>query len=121
MTFSKAWLSLVYPNTHLSRTDCVFGSNRFILPDTDVQLYFDATKNNKDIILTMTFNNLSNEPRTITCKITGKVEYYTGATRTQFSFITHDVSLQALESESDYYTQTKRNLIHDLPGKIKQY
>ncbi|KAF5905264.1 coagulation factor XIII A chain-like [Clarias magur] len=82
---------------------CVPGSNRFILPDTDVQLYFEATKNNKDIILTMTFNNLSNEPRTITCKITGKVEYYTGATRTQFSFITHDVSLQALEA---YLLQT---------------
>ncbi|XP_047014934.2 coagulation factor XIII A chain [Ictalurus punctatus] len=74
--------------------------------DPDVQLYTQATKNNKDIMLTMTFNNLSNEQRTITCKITGKVEYYTGATRTQFMFLTHEVSLQPLESKQEVITVT---------------
>ncbi|XP_034160488.1 coagulation factor XIII A chain [Pangasianodon hypophthalmus] len=72
-----------------------------ILAGSDVQLYTQATKNNKDIMLTMTFNNLSKGPRTITCKITGKVEYYTGATRTQFMFLTHEVALQPLESKQE--------------------
>ncbi|XP_053539856.1 coagulation factor XIII A chain-like [Ictalurus punctatus] len=55
-------------------------------------------------MLTMTFNNLSNEQRTITCKITGKVEFYTGATRTQFMFLTHEMALQPLESKQEVIT-----------------
>lgn len=83
----------MYPNTHLSLS--------FMLPDIDMQLYIQVLKNN-NVMLTMTFNNLTSEPRTITCKITGRVEYYTGATRTQFMFLTHELALQPLESESDY-------------------
>ncbi|KAK2854537.1 hypothetical protein Q7C36_006406 [Tachysurus vachellii] len=73
----------------------------FTLPDTDVKLCTQATKNNDDLMLIMIFNNLSNEPRTITTKITGKVEYYTGATRTQFKFLTHEVSLKPLEYKQE--------------------
>ncbi|XP_046702172.1 coagulation factor XIII, A1 polypeptide a, tandem duplicate 1 isoform X2 [Silurus meridionalis] len=83
-----------------------FRSARAILPDADVQLYTQTTKNNKDINLNMTFNNLSNKQRTITCKITGKVEYYTGATRTQFMFLTHEVTLQPSESKQEVITVT---------------
>ncbi|XP_058256307.1 coagulation factor XIII A chain-like [Hemibagrus wyckioides] len=74
------------------------------LPDTDVKLCTQATKNNDDLMLTMIFSNLSNEPRTITTKITGKVEYYTGATRTQYTLLTQEVSLKPLEYKQEVIT-----------------
>lgn len=96
-----------YPSLTISLKDVrVSGSSHSILPDTDVELSTQATKNNKDIMLVMTFKNLSNEPRTVTCKITAKVQYYTGATRTQFSSVTHEVALQSLECKSDNDSQT---------------
>ncbi|KAK3571138.1 hypothetical protein QTP86_003097 [Hemibagrus guttatus] len=74
------------------------------LPDTDVKLCTQATANNDGLMLTLIFNNLSNEPRTITAKITGKVEFYTGATRTQFTLLTHEVSLKPLEYKQEVIT-----------------
>ncbi|TSK16040.1 Coagulation factor XIII A chain [Bagarius yarrelli] len=71
------------------------------LPETDVKMCLQATKSNNEVILTMSFTNLSNEPRTVTTKISGKSDYYTGATRTQFTFLTHEVSLEPLEYKQE--------------------
>ncbi|KAI5606463.1 hypothetical protein C0J50_1962 [Silurus asotus] len=102
---SNEYMNITDSYKYIKNADA-FRSVRAMLPDADVQLYTRTTKNNKDVNLNMTFNNLSNKQRTITCKITGKVEYYTGATRTQFMFLTHEVTLQPSESKQEVITVT---------------
>ncbi|XP_060776838.1 coagulation factor XIII A chain-like [Neoarius graeffei] len=74
--------------------------------EIEVQLYIQVLKSG-DLMLTMTFTNLTSDSRTITCKIPGRVEYYTGATRTQFILLTHEVALQPLESKQEVITVTE--------------
>ncbi|XP_072534810.1 coagulation factor XIII A chain-like [Salminus brasiliensis] len=70
------------------------------LPDPDVQLQLQARQmNNYDISLTFSFNNLSKEPRTLSLSLTGKMDYYTGSTRSVFKFLTHGMTLEPLQNK----------------------
>lgn len=67
--------------------------------DVLLQLEASQIEDGGDIILTINFKNLSNRSRSITLCLTGKVDYYTGATKTQFSFTTQNVSLQPYQAK----------------------
>ncbi|KAG9276726.1 coagulation factor XIII A chain [Astyanax mexicanus] len=69
-------------------------------PDPDVLLQLQASQqNNYNISLIFLFTNLSKETRTISLALTGKVDFYTGSTRSVFKFFTQSVTLDPLQAK----------------------
>ncbi|XP_076827261.1 coagulation factor XIII, A1 polypeptide a, tandem duplicate 1 [Brachyhypopomus gauderio] len=85
----------------------------------DMEIDMQAKQINKagDIRLTITVSNLSNQARTISIRLTGKTDYYTGATNQQFKFITQDISLQAQQSTQKVLTVTADEYMDYLTGQ----
>ncbi|XP_066539419.1 coagulation factor XIII, A1 polypeptide a, tandem duplicate 1 [Hoplias malabaricus] len=86
-------------------------------PDVQMALKASQINNSSDISLTLDFKNLSNEMRTININLTGKVDYYTGVTRSIFKIATKDVTLQPRQFMQDVHTVTAKEYMAFVVGE----
>ncbi|KAI4880319.1 hypothetical protein NFI96_013977 [Prochilodus magdalenae] len=82
--------------------------NKTTLPASDVQLqlWANQSKESDDVNVTIYLINKSKEQRNVNISVTGKVDYYTGATRSVFKFVTRSFTLLPFEAQQELITVT---------------